>query len=97
MALTIGRGYCSLRPRSDIAERFHKSGKDRLVLLMLSDFDPDGEEIAHSFARSLRDDFGIQRIEPIKVALTAEQVKEFDLPPAMKAKKKSSQYKRFAS
>ena len=93
---TIGRGYCSLPPRYEIAERFRKSGKERLVLLMLSDFDPDGEEIAHSFARSLRDDFGIQRIEPIKVALTDDQVKRYDLPPAMMAKKKSSQYKRFA-
>ena len=46
--MTIGRGYCSLRPRYDIAERFRMSGKERLVLLMLSDHDPDGEEIAHS-------------------------------------------------
>jgi len=29
------------------------------VLLVLSDFDPDGEEIAVSFARSMRDDFAI--------------------------------------
>ena len=50
--MTIGRGYCSLRPHYDIAQRFHKSGKDRLVLLMLSDHDPDSEEIAHSSAIS---------------------------------------------
>jgi hypothetical protein len=89
--MTIGRGYCSLRPRYDIAERFRKSGKDRLVLLMLSDFDPDGEEIAHSFARSLRDDFGIEEIEPVKVALTAGQVAEYHLPPMMKAKKRGNE------
>ena len=93
---TIGRGFCSLRPRYDIAQRFRKSGKQRLVLLFLSDFDPDGEEIAHSFARSLRDDFDIDQIEPIKVALTADQVEEFDLPPAMQAKKTSTNYQRFA-
>ena len=93
---TIGRGYCSLRPRYDIAQRFRKSGKERLVLLMLSDFDPDGEEIAHSFARSLRDDFDIENIEPVKVALTAAQVEQFDLPPAMQAKATSSNYKRFS-
>ena len=92
---TIGRGYCSLRPRYDIAQRFRKSGKDRLVPLMLSDFDPDGEEIAHSFARSLRDDFGIEEIEPIKVALTADQVAQYNLPPMMKAKTGSSSYQRF--
>ena len=94
--MTIGRGFCSLRPRHDIAERFEKSGKDRLVLLILSDFDPDGEEIAHSLARSLRDDFGIKRIEPVKVALTADQVDEYELPPAMQAKQTSTNYKRFA-
>ncbi|MCD4726056.1 MAG: ParB/RepB/Spo0J family partition protein [Pirellulales bacterium] len=94
--VTIGRGFCSLRPRYDIAERFRKSGKDRLVLLILSDFDPDGEEIAHSFARSLRDDFGIEEIEPVKVALTADQVDEYELPPAMQAKQTSTNYKRFA-
>ena len=96
LPMTIGRGYCSLRPRYDIAQRYLKSGKDRLILLMLSDFDPDGEEIAQSFARSMRDDFDIVKIEPVKVALTAGQVSELDLPPACKAKNKSSQYKKFA-
>ncbi len=94
--MTIGRGYCSLRPRSDIAERFRQSGKERLILLIVGDHDPDGEEIAHSFARSLRDDFGIEEIEPIKVALTAGQVREFRLPRKLKAKKKSANYRRFA-
>ena len=42
--MTIGRGFCSLPPRAAIAQRFQDSGKERLVLLILSDFDPDGEE-----------------------------------------------------
>jgi hypothetical protein len=91
---TIGRGYCSLPPRHAIAQRFKKSGKSKLVVLVLSDFDPDGEEIAHSLARSLRDDFGIQSIEPIKVALTAAQVEEFKLVPFMKAKGSEDSTKR---
>ncbi len=65
--LTTGRGYCSIPPRYEMAQRFRKSSKEKLVLLLLSDFDPDGEEIAHSFARSMRDDFGIEDIHPIKV------------------------------
>jgi hypothetical protein len=40
--LTIGRGYCSLPPRHAMAERFRKSGKAKLVLLIVSDFDPAG-------------------------------------------------------
>jgi hypothetical protein len=95
--LTIGRGYCSLPPRYEMAQRFRKSGKQKLVILALSDFDPEGEDIAHSFARSMRDDFAIENIHAIKVALTAEQVQEMKLPPWMKAKKGSSRRKGFVS
>jgi hypothetical protein len=94
---TIGRGYCSLPPRRDMAQRFRQSGKDKLILLVLSDFDPEGEDIAHSFARSMRDDFGIRQVEPVKVALTRAQVDEMALPPQMKAKRSSSRYKGFVA
>jgi hypothetical protein len=92
---TIGRGYSSLPPRQKMAERFRKSGKEKLILLVVSDFDPEGEDIAHSFARSLRDDFFISNIEPIKVCLTRDQVDDMNLPPMMKAKKASSRHDKF--
>lgn len=95
--MTSGRGYCSLRPRHDMAERFRRSGKDRLIVLILSDFDPDGEEIAHSFVRSMRDDFGIENVQGVQVALTAEQVRELKLPPSMEAKRGSANYKKFVA
>lgn len=96
LPVTIGRGYCSTRPKHDIAERYRRSGKQRLVLLIVSDFDPDGDEIAHSLARSLRDDFEIPNIDPVKVALKAEQVFDLRLPPSMiSAKKTSANYRRF--
>jgi hypothetical protein len=95
--LTIGRGYCSLPPRNAIANRYRQSGKEKLVLLILSDFDPDGEEIAHSLARSLRDDFYVFNIHAVKVALTGEQVKQHHLPPVMSAKKGSAHYHKFTS
>jgi hypothetical protein len=93
--LTLGRGYCSLRPRYDIVQRYRKSGKQKLTLLMVSDFDPDGEEIAHSLARSIRDEFGVDDIHPMKVALTAEQVQHFQLPPMMQAKESSVHHNKF--
>ena len=65
------------------------------ILLVVSDFDPDGEEIAHSLARSLRDDFGVDQIEPVKVALTAAQVEQFHLPAGGTAKKTSRHYAKF--
>ncbi len=96
LPVLIGRGYCSITPRYEMAMRFERSGKDQLIVLILSDFDPDGEAIAESFARSMRDDFEIDELVPIKVALTADQVKELGLAPSMEAKKGSSQYEKFA-
>lgn len=97
LPITTGRGYCSLPPRYALAERYQKSGREKLILLVLSDFDPDGEEICHSFARSLRDDFGIRQVQAIKVALTQEQVQQFRLPANMEAKKGSANYQKFAA
>ena len=95
MPMTSGRGYASLPPRYEMAQRFKASGKHKLVLLIVSDHDPDGAEIAHSFARSMRDDFNVQNIHAIKVALTPEQVGKYDLPVGGQAKKKSANYKKF--
>ena len=93
--MTTARGYASLSPRYAVATRFKNSGKNKLVLLMLTDFDPDGEQIAESFARSMRDDFGITDIHPVKVALTAEDVENYDLPSDMDAKPSSPNYQKF--
>lgn len=92
---TTGRGFSSLSPRYDLVRRFKQSGKSKLVLLMLTDFDPDGEEIASSFARSLRDDFGLANIHPLKVALTPQDVIDNDLPSDMDAKESSPNYQKF--
>jgi hypothetical protein len=93
--VTVGRGYSSTPPRWKMAQRYQASGKEKLILMVVSDFDPEGEDICHSFARSMRDDFGVRAIEPIKVALTHEQVLELGLPPNFKAKEKSSRFRRF--
>ena len=94
--LTIGRGYASLPARAGVVERFRKSGKDKLILLLVSDLDVDGVLIAESFARSLRDDFDVDTVHPIRVALTAEQVKRYELPPGGVAKGKKGSKKRKA-
>jgi hypothetical protein len=94
--MTTGRGYSSLPPRAEMASRYRASGKENLILLVASDFDPDGEQICESFARSMRDDFKIGNIHPIKVALTHEQVLTRSLPPSMDAKTTSANFKKFA-
>jgi hypothetical protein len=40
----------------------------------------------------MRDDFKIDEVEAVKVALSATQVRELRLPPMMKAKETSSRY-----
>jgi hypothetical protein len=57
--LTTGRGFASIPPRYAMVDRWKKSGKDKLVVVIVSDFDPAGQTIAESFGRSLRDDFGV--------------------------------------
>lgn len=94
--LTIGRGFCSTPPKRALVQRFRASGKQSLVVLIVSDHDPDGEEIAHSLARGLRDDFHVPEVRAVKVALTREQVDELELPAGMvKAKPTSTNYERF--
>jgi hypothetical protein len=96
MPMTIGRGYCSINPRYEIVQRYRQSGKDRLILLIASDFDPDGDEIAESFVRSVRDDFGVKDVVATKFLLRQDQIREWGLPPnGMEAKETSSKYKKF--
>jgi ParB-like nuclease domain len=94
---SIGRGYCSINPRRQMAERFEDSGRVRLILLILSDLDPDGVVIGQSFARSMRDDFGIDEddLHPVRVALTPEQVRTHKLPRSIKAKTSSNHFEAF--
>jgi hypothetical protein len=93
--LTIGRGFCSLSPRNEIAERYRASGKDKLILLLVSDHDPDGLEIGESFARSMRDDFDIDNVHAVRVALTWEQIQERNIPPNLIAKPKSANRRKY--
>jgi hypothetical protein len=94
---TLGRGYSSLPPRLAMRERFLRSGKEILVLVVVSDFDPEGEDVGPSFMKSMRDDFGIKNIILIKAALTASQVATLNLQTDFEAKRDSSRYKKFVA
>jgi hypothetical protein len=91
----VGRGYPSITAIHDMAEAFFRSGKDHMILLIASDFDPEGENIASRLTASLRDEFGVADITSAKVALTLSQVEELNLPPMLEAKETSSRAARF--
>jgi hypothetical protein len=92
----IGRGQDSTSPIYKIARRFKTSGKEKLIVLALSDLDPDGDAITHSIGQRLRDDHNIRNVEVVKAALTMKEVRELNLPEKFeRAKVKSPNYKRY--
>lgn len=95
--VTSGRGHTCKDRLKKLAGRFHASGKDRLVLFLLSDFDPSGDAISNTNAKSLRDDFGIaeNKIVPVRVALRPDQIAKYSLPQSLEAKTTSSTYNAF--
>lgn len=95
LPVTLGRGFCSLPPRVEMVERFRKSGKEKLVVIVLSDHDPDGEVICSSFAQSIRDDFGINSVQAFRAALTREQVNRHGLKYGQPVKQHSRNRARF--
>ena len=97
--MTSGRGYSSLPPRKGMVDRFTASGREKLVLIVVADFDPEGEDIPKGFGISLRDDFGIEpeKLVIVKAALTQSQVQTLALHEGQLAKEDSSRYQRFVT
>jgi hypothetical protein len=89
-----GRGFNSIDPWYDLYERHFNSGKERLIVIVLSDFDPEGERIPHVAGQTLRDDFGVpaEKLTVIKAGVTREQVEKYALPPQNFAKESSSNF-----
>jgi hypothetical protein len=72
-------------------ERYRASGKQRLIVIVLSDYDPEGEWIPHVGGQVLRDDFGVpkERLTVIKAGVTRDQIERYGLPPQNFAKEGS--------
>jgi hypothetical protein len=87
-----GRGFNSIDPWHDLYQRYRRSGKQRLIVIILSDFDPEGEMIPQVGGRTLRDDFGVEDLTIIKAGVTPEQIATYNLPPMNFAKESSSNY-----
>ena len=97
LPISSGRGFNSIDPWHDLYERFRSSGKVRLSVIVLSDWDPEGEMIAQVGGRTLRDDFGVEGVTIIKAGVTRKQIEQYQLPPQNFAKETSSNYDWFVS
>ncbi|MGC2836155.1 MAG: ParB N-terminal domain-containing protein [Methylocella sp.] len=95
--LTINRGMSGPTVKRKIADRYWRSKKTNLILLVVADLDPAGDAIAQDIRDSFERDFAIHRsrIEVYKVALNIDQVNEMDLEPSMEAKEASPTYDAF--
>ena len=94
-----GRGFNSIDPWHDLYQRFIRSPKKRLVIIILADYDPEGEQIPQVGGRTLRDDFGLHssRFDIIKAGVTRRQIRDYGLPPQNFAKESSPNYDWFVS
>jgi len=83
-------GYSSQTFTADVAKDIQRQGRPS-VLLYAGDFDPSGEDIPRDFAERVKCFDVVERI-----ALTPEQVDEYELPVAM-GKETDSRAKSFAA
>ena len=91
----FGRGYAGPSVWVDTAQRFRESGKDSMVLVIASDYDPEGLDLADDAVRSLRDKFDIP-IEAVRCAIEREQIEDLNLATDFNpAKETSTRFKSF--
>jgi hypothetical protein len=91
MPLLVGRGYSDVGSIRNIAIAFERSGKERLVILFVTDCDPEGENIPNTIISNLVMDLGLpkSKLDVRKVAITKSQATSLGLTPQM-AKEQSS-------
>lgn len=87
-----GRGFTSIDPWHELYQRYRASGKERLIVIVLSDFDPEGEMIPQVGGRTLRDDFGVDDFDIVKAGVSRQQVDRYQLAPQNFAKETSSNH-----
>jgi hypothetical protein len=72
-------GYGSTTVIHELAERFEEKQDKKCVLLYFGDHDPSGEDMVRDIKNRL-EIFEVE-VEVVKVALTIEQVNQYNLPP----------------
>ena len=78
----VGKGYSSIDVAYRIAERYRQSAKERLVVFILTDFDPPGLEIGQALGQALHRDHGIddKSLVCVRVGINRDQAEALNLP-----------------
>ena len=93
--MSLGRGFCSVPVWKKMASRFRRSRKKEMTLIIVSDYDPEGLELADDAIRSLRDLWRLP-VEGHRIAVTRDQIDEMDLAEDFnRAKETSSRFNSF--
>jgi hypothetical protein len=87
MPMMVNRGYSSQSAMYEASKRFaHKANEGfnagilrKLAIIYLGDFDPSGEDMVRDISDRM-EMFGVD-IEVKKIALTMDQVKQYNPPP----------------
>ncbi len=80
--IVFSRGYDSATDMIKLAEEIKSLNEDgyKTVLLIITDFDPSGEDIARDYIERLRYIEPSLDFEAEKIAVTREQIEKFNLP-----------------
>jgi hypothetical protein len=83
VTMMVNRGYSSQSAMHESATRFKDAadeGRENLVLFYLGDHDPSGEDMVRDVGARLTM-FGVEDLDVQKLALTMDQIKEYNPPP----------------
>lgn len=94
VTMMVNRGYSSQSAMYESAQRFLDMDRSP-VLFYLGDHDPSGEDMVRDIEDRLTM-FGVRHLDVRKLALTMDQVLEYE-PPPNPAKSTDSRYSRYAA
>ena len=72
-----------------MAGRFHASGKEEMILIVASDYDPEGFDLADDAIRSLRDCWGVN-VQYHRIGVNREQIDKLNLQADFNPAKETS-------
>ncbi len=99
IALCPARGFSSVSFLNDLRNRIltcQKNGQ-QAIMLYFGDHDPSGKIMLSAMRETLEDEMKVKGMKYETIALTPEQIKQYNLPVRMSsAKKTDSRYKKFS-